>query len=44
MSEFTWHVCYSQGIRPNQHELMKGRSWLTNVIFYDQVMWERLLM
>jgi len=38
LSEFTWHVCYSQGIRPNQHELMKGRLCLTNLIsFYNWV-------
>jgi len=28
----------NQGIRPSQHEFMKDRSWLTNLIsFYDQV-------
>ena len=27
----------NQGIRPRQHGLMKGRSCLTNLIFYNQV-------
>ena len=27
----------NQGIRPSQHGFMKGRSCLTNLIFYDQV-------
>jgi len=38
LSVLTRHVKDSQGTRPSQHGLMKGRSWLTNLIsFYDQV-------
>ena len=38
MSEFTRHVQDNQGIRPSQHGFMKGRSCLTNLIsFYDLV-------
>jgi len=33
----TGHVKDNQGIRPSQHGFMKGRSCLTNLIFYDQV-------
>ena len=32
LSEITWHVRNSRGIRPSQHGLMKGRSCLTNLI------------
>jgi len=49
LSALTGHVKDNQGIRPSQHEFMKGRSRLTNLIsFYDQVtclrMRERLWM
>ena len=38
LREITWHVQDSWGIRPSQHEFMKGRSCLTNLIScYDQV-------
>jgi len=38
LSAPTGHVKDSQGIRPSQHEFMKGRSCLTSLIsFYDQV-------
>jgi len=38
LSALTGHVKDNQGIRPNQHGFMKGRSCLTNLIsFYDQV-------
>jgi len=33
----TGRVKDNQGIRPSQHGFMKGRSCLTNLIFYDQV-------
>jgi len=34
----TWHVWDSLRIRPSQHEFLKGRSCLTNLIsFYDPV-------
>ena len=37
-SMLTRHVQDSQGMRPSQHDFMKGRSCLTNLIsFYDQV-------
>jgi len=37
-SELTGHVKDNQGIRSSQHGFMKGRSCLTNLIFfYDQV-------
>jgi len=36
LSLLTRHVKDNQGIRPNQHGFMKGRSCLTNLIsFYD---------
>jgi len=37
LSALTGHVKDNQGIRPSQHGFMKGRSCLTNLIFYDQV-------
>ena len=38
LGEITWHVHGIQGIRPSQHEFMKGRLCLTNLIsFYDWV-------
>ena len=38
LREITWHAQDSWGIRPSQHEFMKGRSCLTNLIsFYDAV-------
>jgi len=38
LSEITWHVRNSRGIRPSLHGLMKGRSCLTNLIsFYNWV-------
>jgi len=37
LSTLTRHVKDNQGIRPSQHVFMKGRSCLTNLIFYDQV-------
>ena len=38
MSAITWHVQDKQVIKPSQHEFMKGRSCLTNLIcFYDKV-------
>jgi len=38
LSAATGHMKDNQGIRPSQHEFMKGRSCLTNLIsFYDQV-------
>lgn len=38
LGEITRHVRGVQGIRPSQHEFMKGRSCLTNLIsFYDWV-------
>ena len=33
----TWHVWDNWGIRPSQHGFTKGRSCLTNLIFYDVV-------
>ena len=33
----TRHLQGKQAIRPSQHGFMKGRSCLTNLIFYDQV-------
>ena len=36
LSEITWHVWDNWGIGPSQHEFMKDRSCLTNLIsFYD---------
>ena len=36
LRETIWHVRDKWGIRPSQHEFMKGRSCLTNLIsFYD---------
>ena len=38
LREITWHVRDKQGIRPSQHGFTKGRSCLTNLIsFYDLV-------
>ncbi|PKU38251.1 rna-directed dna polymerase from mobile element jockey-like [Limosa lapponica baueri] len=38
LSELSWQVQDSQGIRASQHGFMKGRSCLTNLIsFYDHV-------
>ena len=37
LSAITWHVQDNQVIRPSQHGFMKGRSCLTNLIFYDKV-------
>ncbi|KAJ7414459.1 RNA-directed DNA polymerase from mobile element jockey-like protein [Pitangus sulphuratus] len=37
LSAIRWHLQDCQGIRPNQHGLWRGRSYLTNLIFYDQV-------
>ncbi|GAB0179194.1 mitochondrial enolase superfamily member 1 [Grus japonensis] len=37
LSAITWHVQGNQVIRPSQHGCMKGRSCLTNLIFYDKV-------
>jgi len=38
LGALTRHVQDNQGIRPSQHEIMKGRSCLTNLIsFYDQM-------
>ncbi|KAK4827193.1 hypothetical protein QYF61_015221 [Mycteria americana] len=37
LSAITWHVQDNQVIRPSQHGFMKGRSCLTDVIFYDKV-------
>ncbi|GAB0205669.1 mitochondrial enolase superfamily member 1 [Grus japonensis] len=36
-SAITWHIQDNQVIRPSQHGFMKGRSCLTNLIFYDKV-------
>ena len=38
LRKITWHVRDNRGIRPSQHEFTKGRSCLTNLIsFYDLV-------
>ena len=37
LSGLSGHVKDNQGIRPSQRGFMKGRSCLTNLIFYDQV-------
>jgi len=37
LSALTGYVKDNHGIRPSQHVCMKGRSCLTNLIFYDQV-------
>jgi len=37
LSALTRHVKDNPGIRPSQHGFMKGRSCLTNLICYDQV-------
>lgn len=38
LSAITWHVQDNQAIRPCQHEFVRGRSCLTNLIsFYEQV-------
>ena len=38
LREIMRHVQNNQGIRPSQHGFMKGRSCLTNLIsFYDLV-------
>ncbi|KAK4831670.1 LOW QUALITY PROTEIN: hypothetical protein QYF61_018667 [Mycteria americana] len=37
LSAITQHVQDNQVIRPSQHGFMKGRSCLTNLIFYDKV-------
>ena len=38
LREITWHVQDNWGIRPSQHGFTKGRSCLTNLIsFYDLV-------
>ncbi|KAK4815754.1 hypothetical protein QYF61_007172 [Mycteria americana] len=37
LSALNRRVQANQGIRPSQHGFMKGRSCLTNLIFYDQV-------
>jgi len=37
LSALTGHVKDNHGIRPSQHGFTKGRSCLTNLIFYDQV-------
>jgi len=38
LREIMWHVWDNQGIRPSQHGVTKGRSCLTNLIsFYDLV-------
>ncbi|KAK4813839.1 hypothetical protein QYF61_001937 [Mycteria americana] len=37
LSAVTWHVEDNQGIKPSQHGFRKGRSCLTNLIFYDKV-------
>ena len=37
LSKITWYVWGNQRIRPSQHRFMKGRSCLTNLIyFYDR--------
>ena len=38
LREITWHMRDNRGIRPSQHGFAKGRSCLTNLIsFYDLV-------
>ncbi|GAB0209005.1 mitochondrial enolase superfamily member 1 [Grus japonensis] len=37
LSAIRWHVQDNQVIRSSQHGFMKGRSCLTNLIFYDKV-------
>ncbi|GAB0203241.1 mitochondrial enolase superfamily member 1 [Grus japonensis] len=37
LSAIKQHVQDNQVIRPSQHGFMKGRSYLTNLIFYDKV-------
>ena len=37
LGEIARHERGVQGIRPSQHRFMKGRSCLTNLIFYDWV-------
>ncbi|KAK4823892.1 hypothetical protein QYF61_007957 [Mycteria americana] len=37
LSAITWHVENNQGIKPSQHGFRKGRSCLTNLIFYNKV-------
>ncbi|KAK4818869.1 hypothetical protein QYF61_021074 [Mycteria americana] len=38
LSAITWHVEDNQGIKPSQHGFRKGKSCLTNLIFfYDKV-------
>ena len=38
LREIRWHVWNNQGVRPRQHGFMKGRSCLTTLIsFYDLV-------
>ncbi|GAB0188589.1 mitochondrial enolase superfamily member 1 [Grus japonensis] len=38
LSAITWHIQDNQMIRPSQHEFMKGKSCLTNLVsFYDKV-------
>ena len=37
LSEITWHTQDKQEIRPSQCGFMKGRSCLTNLILYEQV-------
>ena len=36
LSAILWHVQNNQVIRPRQHGFMKGRSCLTNPIFYGK--------
>ena len=37
LGEITWHMCGVRWIRPRLHEFIKGRSCLTNLIFYNWV-------
>ncbi|GAB0178708.1 mitochondrial enolase superfamily member 1 [Grus japonensis] len=37
LSAITWYVQDNEMIRPSQHWFIKGRSCLTNLIFYDKV-------
>ena len=37
LNAITQYVQDNQGIRPSQHGFMKGKSCLTNLIFYDWV-------